>query len=90
MEMPANVKHTQLALLANSTKADEEEASEEFHKILNSLPLQMVGNSVKPPFLFLPGQVSTSRPAQGGCGTILQDAVEMGKVDFVRDLLEFG
>ena len=48
MEMPVNVKHTQLAMLANSTEADDEQgASEEFHKILNSLPLEMVGNSVK-------------------------------------------
>ena len=91
MEMPVNVKHTQLAMLANSTEADEEQgAREEFHKILKSLPLEMVGNSEKPSFLFLARQVSTSRPPQGGRGTILQDAVEMGKVDFVRDLLEFG
>ena len=39
---------------------------------------------------FLPYQVSTKRPQQGGCGTILQDAVTMGKLNFVQDLLEFG
>ena len=45
MEMPDNVKHIQLALLANSD--DSNEASrEEFHKILTSLPLEMVGNVV--------------------------------------------
>ena len=46
MEMPINVKHTQLALLANNDKADDG-SNEEFHKILNSLPLEMVGNAVK-------------------------------------------
>ena len=46
MEMPINVKHTQLALLANNDKADEG-SNEEFHKILSSLPLEMVGNAVK-------------------------------------------
>jgi len=74
MQMPDNVKHIQLALLANS--ADSNEASnEDFHKILNSLPLEMV---------------STKRPQQGGCGTILQDAVQNGKLHFVSDLLSFG
>ena len=46
MEMPVNVRHTQLALLANNNEAYEA-ANEEFHKILNSLPLELVGNSVK-------------------------------------------
>jgi len=74
MEMPDKVKHVQLALLANSDEA-EEGSTQEFHKILNSLPVDLV---------------STKKPEQGGCGTILQDSVQMGKVDFVRDLLEFG
>ena len=42
MEMPENVKHVQLALLANSDEA-KEGSTQEFHKILNSLPLDLVG-----------------------------------------------
>merc|ERR1719370_1567106 len=34
--------------------------------------------------------VSTKRPQQGGSGTILQDAVQNGKLHFVSDLLSFG
>merc|ERR1719234_2289054 len=73
MEMPDYVKLIQLALLVNSDKADE--SNEEFHRILHSLPVDMV---------------STTRPRQCGRGTILQDGVQNGKLDIVRDLLEFG
>ena len=45
MEMPDNVKHIQLALLANSDDSNEA-SSVEFHKILISLPLEMVGNVI--------------------------------------------
>ena len=45
MQMPDNVKHIQLALLANSDDSNEA-PSQEFHKILTSLPLEMVGNVV--------------------------------------------
>jgi len=77
MEMPDNVKHIQLAVLANSDEEEEPGTNEEFHKILNSLPVDLV---------------STTKPQEGFStrGTILQDAVQMGKVNFVRDLLEFG
>ena len=46
MQMPDNVKHIQLALLANSDDSNGS-SSEEFHKILNSLPLEMVGNIIQ-------------------------------------------
>ena len=42
MEMPDYVKLMQLALLVNRDKA--EESNEEFLRILNSLPVDMVGN----------------------------------------------
>ena len=42
MEMPDYVKLIQLALLVNSDKA--EESNEELHRILTSLPVDMVGN----------------------------------------------
>ena len=45
MEMPDNVKHIQLALLANSDDSNEA-SSVEFHKILISLPLEMVGKVI--------------------------------------------
>ena len=45
MEMPDNVKHVQLALLANSEDS-KEASSEEFHKTLTSLPLELVGNVI--------------------------------------------
>ena len=48
MEMPDNAKHVQLAVLANSDEAEEEAGTnEEFHKILNSLPLDLVGSLKK-------------------------------------------
>ena len=44
MEMPDNVKHIQLAVLANRDEDEEEPGSnEQFHKILNSLPVDLVG-----------------------------------------------
>ena len=42
MEMPDYVKLIQLALLVNSDKPNK--SNEEFHRILNSLPVDMVGN----------------------------------------------
>ena len=92
MEMPDNVKHIQLAVLANSEEAEEAGSNEQFHKILNSLPVDMVGFLKKYSVTFLLDQVSTTKPQEGFStrGTILQDAVQMGKVNFVRDLLEFG
>ena len=88
MEMPDHVKLIQLALLVNSDKA--EESNEEIHRILTSLPVEMVG-SINPNILSSsPDQVSTTRPQNSGVGTILQDCVLRGKLDLVRDLLEFG
>ena len=88
MEMPDHVKLIQLALLVNSDKA--EELNEEIHRILTALPVEMVGN-VNPNILSSsPDQVSTTRPQNSGVGTILQDCVLRGKLDLVRDLLEFG
>jgi len=75
MEMPDDVKHVQLAVLLNRDEDEECGSNEEFYKILNSLPVNLV---------------STKKPQQGTWGTILQDAVNFGKVNFVRDLLEFG
>ena len=43
MEMPDNAKHIQLALLANSDWDADEDEAREFHKILNSLPVDLVG-----------------------------------------------
>ena len=45
--------------------------------------------SVLAEFTELPVKVKLLRLLGGG-GTIFQDAVEMGKVNFFRDLLEFG
>ena len=42
MEMPDHVKLIQLALLINSDEA--EQSNEEIHRILTSLPVEMVGN----------------------------------------------
>ena len=47
MEMPDNVKHIQLAVLANSDEEEEPGTNEEFHKILNSLPVDLVGSLKK-------------------------------------------
>jgi hypothetical protein len=47
MEMPDNAKHIQLAVLANSDEEEEEGgigSKEEFHKMLNSLPVDLVGS----------------------------------------------
>ena len=89
MEMPDYVKLIQLELLINSDNA--EELSEEIHRILTSLPVEMVG-SFNPLNILLssPDQVSCTRPQNSGVGTILQECVVRGKLDLVRDLLEFG
>ena len=42
MEVPDNVKHIQLAVLVNRNEAEEGE-NEEFHKILHSMPVDLVG-----------------------------------------------
>ena len=46
MEMPDNARHVQLAVLANSKEGGNEEgagSNEKFCKILNSLPVDLVG-----------------------------------------------
>ena len=43
MEMPDDVKHVQLAVLLNRDEDEECGSNEEFYKILNSLPVNLVG-----------------------------------------------
>ena len=47
MEMPNNAKHIQLAVLANRDEEEGPGTNEEFHKILNSLPVDLVGSLKK-------------------------------------------
>ena len=84
-EMPDDIKLFQLSKLMHKSQQKTKD-TEEFKKILSSLSVELV--SVLINWHFLPLQVNNEHVRS--LGNLLQDAVDEGKKDFVRILLEFG
>jgi len=83
-EMPDHIKLYHLSKLMNRGQQKAKE-KEEFKKILSSLSVELVNKTNV--------AQTTNCPQRGpwrSNGNLLQDAVDEGKKDFVRILLEFG
>ena len=87
MELPNEAKLVQLSLIVDS-EPEEDWHRDRFSKILKSLPLDLVGywSNDYPHFSVKVNTDSTSVRV----GTILQKAVQQGKLLLVQDLLEQG
>ena len=87
-EIPDKMKLQQLSKAMY--KKDTEEAKKKFTELLRSLTPELVRFSNN---RFVSGQIGffqVSTTAVNRFGSVLQDAVLEGKLDFVRFLLEYG
>ena len=84
-EIADKVKLIQMSVLMKSDKPKR--AKEKFQRLLESLPVDLVRISFKTCFHF---SFKVSSTSIGEEGTLLQSAVNKGKMDFARILLEFG
>ena len=82
-EIADKVKLIQMSVLMKSDQPKR--AKEKFQRLLESLPVDLVRISLKTFFTFL-HQVSNT--SIGEEGTLLQSAVNLGKMDFAKILLE--